>query len=219
MTAASEPLDVAETRAAYDTVAVDYERLLRGALAESPWDRAVLGAFAELVPAGDEHPVADVGCGPGRITVHLDALGLDVRGLDLSSQMVDVARRTHPDLRFDVASVDDLGLADASLAGLVAWYSVIHSPPSRLPSVFAEMHRVLRRDGVLLLAFQVGSGQAVRHDQAYGHAVTYDSYRHSPDTVADLLQEAGMPVQVRTIRQPEGHERTAQAYVVARKGG
>ena len=36
-------------RAAYDTVAVDYADRLRSALAANPFDRAVMGIFAELV--------------------------------------------------------------------------------------------------------------------------------------------------------------------------
>ena len=46
-------------RAAYDTVAVDYENLLRTALAAKPLDRAMLAAFAELVRADGDFPVAE----------------------------------------------------------------------------------------------------------------------------------------------------------------
>jgi ubiquinone/menaquinone biosynthesis C-methylase UbiE len=62
--------------------------------------------------------VADVGCGPGRITAHLRQLGVDALGIDLSPAMIEVARRDHPGLRFEVGSMTDLALADASLAGL-----------------------------------------------------------------------------------------------------
>lgn len=36
----------------------------------------MLAAFAELVDAADAGPVADLGCGPGRMTAHMHALGL-----------------------------------------------------------------------------------------------------------------------------------------------
>jgi len=52
------------TRAAYDTVASEYARLLADALDGMPWDRAVLATFAELVSRDRLGPVADVGCGP-----------------------------------------------------------------------------------------------------------------------------------------------------------
>jgi SAM-dependent methyltransferase len=56
----------------------------------------MLTAFAELVTG----PVADVGCGSGRVTAFLHDLGVPTSGIDLSPRMVAAARRTYPALRF-----------------------------------------------------------------------------------------------------------------------
>jgi SAM-dependent methyltransferase len=132
--------------------------------------------------------------------------------------MVEVARRTHPGLRFDAGSLTGLDLADDCLAGAVAWYSIIHTPPAELAPVFAELHRVLRPGGHLLLAFQAGDDDRVPHEQAYGHAVSLVSYRLSVDRVVHLLGETGFVMHTRAIREPEGpFEKTPQAYLLARK--
>ena len=55
-----------------------------------------------MVRAADVGPVADVGCGPGHVTAHLNKLGVDAFGIDLSPAMLDLARRDHPGLRFEV---------------------------------------------------------------------------------------------------------------------
>jgi SAM-dependent methyltransferase len=212
----TEPSWLHDMRRSYDVVAADYAELLRDELGAKPLDRAMLAAFAEVVRAGGGGPVADLGCGPGRITAHLAALGLDVHGVDLSSAMVDVARRTYPGLRFDEGSMTDLDLPDGALAGIVAWYSVIHTPTDRLPEVFAEFARVLRPGGELLMAFQVGSDQ-VRLEQAYGHPVSLVVHRRSPEVVADLLRAAGLDVHARLVRQPERWEKCPQAYLLARR--
>ncbi len=62
-------------------------------------DRAAPAGFAELVGGGGA--VVDLGCGPGRVTAHLAALGLSVFGLDLSESMLATARRENPGLRFE----------------------------------------------------------------------------------------------------------------------
>jgi SAM-dependent methyltransferase len=48
--------------------------------------------------------VTEPGCGTGRVTAYLDDLGLPVFGVDLSPQMVAVARQSNPGLRFEVGS-------------------------------------------------------------------------------------------------------------------
>jgi SAM-dependent methyltransferase len=213
----SEPADsvgaVTElaVRTAYDTVAVSYADLFRSALAASPFDRAVLGIFAELVSGR----VADVGCGPGRITGHLHQLGLDVFGVDLSPQMVAVARADHPQLCFDIGTITELDVADGSLGGVVAWYSVIHTPPAAQPAIFAELARVLEPGGQALLAFQVGPDQHVHLEQGYGHDISLDVYRMDPDRVTAELDDAGLDVYARLVRDPAGREKTPQAYLLA----
>lgn len=207
----SEPDDVRATRAAYDLVAFDYVELLRAELADKPADRAMLGLFAELVHG----PVADIGCGPGRVTAYLAELGVDTFGIDLSPGMVQVARREHPALRFEVGAMESLETPDAALGGIVAWYSIIHTPASRLPAVFAEFHRVLTAGGLLLLAFQVGDEP--RHlSHAYGHDIALDAYRLQPESIAGLLAAAGFAVEAQLIREPDTSEKTPQAFMLAR---
>jgi SAM-dependent methyltransferase len=200
------------TRASYDTVAVDYAKLLRTELAAKPWDRSVLAAFAELV----QGPVADIGCGPGRVTAHLTSLGLTASGIDLSPEMVAVARRTYPELRFEEGSMMALDLADDHLGGIVAWYSIVHTPPEQLPVAFAEFHRVLAPGGHLLIAFKVGD-ERVHLAQAYGHPLSLEVYRFPPDRIAELLNQAGLVEVARLVRSADKNEKTPQAFLMARK--
>jgi SAM-dependent methyltransferase len=212
-----EPSYLRATRIAYDTVAVDYAKLLTAELETKPLDRAVLAAFAEFVQAGDAGPVADLGCGPGRVTAHLHSLGLSAFGVDLSPSMVAVARETYPDLGFDEGSMTALDLADGVLVGIVAWYSIIHTPPEHLPLIFAEFHRVLAPGGQVLLAFQVGD-ERLHLEQRYGHTISLDAYRLPPEEITELLDQAGIEVHARLLREPEReYEKTPQAYLLARK--
>jgi SAM-dependent methyltransferase len=216
----TEPEDVVETRAAYDTVAASYARLVEPALAESPMDRALLGVFAEQVLAGAGGPVGDLGCGPGRLTSHLAGLGLDAFGVDLSPGMVEVARRSYPQLRFEVGSLTSLDLADGALAGALAWYSVIHTPPERQPVVFTELARVLRPGAPLLMAFQAADDVPVHHRQGYGHEISLRGWRLDRDRVERELAAAGLQVRTRVLREPEGPmEKSPQAYLLAVRTG
>ncbi|MGW0769773.1 class I SAM-dependent methyltransferase [Streptomyces sp. NPDC002676] len=210
---------LAATRTFYDTVAEDYAGHFGDHLVDKPLERALLRAYAELVGPGGT--VADLGCGPGVATGHLASLGLSVFGLDLSESMVAIARRNHPELRFEQGSMLDLPMASGSLAGVVSWYSSIHTPLDELPALFGEFHRVLAPGGQLLLAFQVGDVPR-RLDQPWGHAVTLDFHRRRPQDMAELLADAGFALRSSTVREPgdEGlAESIPQAFLFAQKEG
>ncbi|WP_030234398.1 MULTISPECIES: class I SAM-dependent DNA methyltransferase [unclassified Streptomyces] len=205
-----------ETRTFYDAVAEDYDAHFGDHLAARPLDRGLMDGFAGLVGEGGE--VADLGCGTGRVTAYLASRGLSVFGLDLSESMLAIARRENPGLRFEQGSMLDLDVPDGSLDGVVSWYSTIHTPEDRLPAVFAELARVLRSGGHLLLAFQTGD-EPRRYEEAFGHQVALDFRRHRPERITPLLAAAGFALRARTVREPDEAlgEPTAQAFLVARK--
>lgn len=200
------------TADAYDAVADRYAEFAREGLDAIPLDRAVLAAFGELTRAADAGPVAELGCGPGHVTAHLRGLGLDVFGVDLSPNLIDLARETYPDLRFEFGSMGALNLADGTLGGIVSWYSVIHDPPREVPSYFAEFRRVLVLGGTLLLAFFESEGGPVA---AFDHKVV-TAYRWPIDELADLARQAGFVEVGRMLREPGEEERYRRGHLLMR---
>ena len=194
---------IEDTRTSYDTVAVSYADLLRDALANEPFQRGVLALFAELIHAQEAGPVADVGCGPGRITAHLHRVGLEAFGIDLSPVMIDVARRDHPGLRFEVGSMTNLDLSDGCLTGVLAWFSLIHVPDDEVPTVLAEFHRVLRPGGIVLLGFHAGDDSRLKTEGYGGRPMNVYVHRRRPGRVAAWLEAAGFTVEAEMLHRPE----------------
>ncbi|WP_346127628.1 class I SAM-dependent methyltransferase [Lentzea roselyniae] len=204
-----------DTRTSYDTVAVSYADQMRSAIAELPYMRAALALFADLVRIAGGGAVADVGCGPGHVTAHLHDLGVDAFGIDLSPVMIDVARRDHPGLRFEVGSMTDLALDDASIAGLLAWWSLIHVPDDAVPAALAHFHRALRPGGLLALGFHVGDESRLKTQGYGGHPMRIHVHRRRPDQVAARLRESGFTIEAQLLLTPE--EDIPQAIVFARR--
>jgi SAM-dependent methyltransferase len=207
---------LAATRDSYDALAAEHPDWVNADLDDRPLDRALLAAFAELIRAGGDGPVADVGCGTGRVTAFLSQLGLDAFGIDLSPGMVRLARRTYPQLRFDEGSMLALDIPAAELGGLLAYYSIIHIARERRREVLAEFHRVLRPQGMLMLVFQIGDEQGHRTDFR-GTPVSVDWYRQQPQDLTGLLRQTGFELWTTAVREPAGSERVAQGYILARK--
>src|SRR5262245_54109465 len=135
-------------RGCYDAVAREYADRFAGELAHKPLDREVLARFASEVRGRGR--VYDLGCGPGQTTAFLHGCAVEVRGLDLSAGLLREARRRHPGVEFEPGDMLALPLADGSLAGVVAFYAIVHLSSDGLRRALAEMYRVLRPGGRLL---------------------------------------------------------------------
>ncbi|OMH24726.1 hypothetical protein BKD30_07595 [Tersicoccus phoenicis] len=103
--------------------------------------------------------------------------------------------------------------------GVLSWYSTIHTPDAELPRVLAQVRRIVKPGGHVLLAFQAGSG-VVEVSGAYrqrGLDITLYRHDRSVDAVAAAMGAAGLVEVGRLERAAVSHERTAQAVVIARR--
>ncbi len=208
------PADLDVVRASYDRVAERYVAMGVGHLDAHPWLRAALAAFAETVRG--RGPVLDVGCGPGHVTAHLARLGVDVAGVDLSPQMVAQARRLYPGLRFDPASATALALEDASLGGVLAWWSLFHLPRPVLPDVLRSFADALVPGGQVLVGTHVGDGDLVRTEAYGGVPVSWTTHLWRPERLAALLADAGLEP-VSELRLPVDASGNPQVLLAARR--
>jgi SAM-dependent methyltransferase len=201
-------------RRSYDVVAQDYEHQFKDELTDKPLDRALLKVVLEQTETGA--PVADLGCGPGHVAAWLAHRGVQAIGIDLSTKMVEIGRRKHPEVEFREGDLLGLPASDAEFGSIVALYSIIHLEPSELALAFGEMRRALRPSGVLLVSFHVGS--EVRHlGEWFGRAVDVDFRFFEPEDVVGVLETSGFTVEARLERTNYPHEvETRRSYLLAR---
>jgi SAM-dependent methyltransferase len=193
-----------DVRKSYDSAAEAYAQHLASELDHKPLDRHLLNRFAEATLG--RGPVADVGCGPGHIARYLHDRGISVVGIDLSEGMVSCAARLNPGLDFRVGDMRDLPLPSASLAGLVAFYSIVHFAPHDLRDVMRSLRRVLTPGGLALVAFHIGN-ETVHLDELFGAPVDLDFRFHDPRIVIDAMRREGLATLEHVEREPyEGVE-------------
>jgi SAM-dependent methyltransferase len=152
-------------------------------------------AFIERHLSGRPGPVLDVGCGPGHLTGYLRSLGVEATGIDLVPEFIAHARAAHPGVDYHLGSMTDLGVADRSIAGILAWYSLIHLPPPELDGVLAEFRRAMAPGGTLVVGFFDGD-----EVEPFDHKVV-TAYRWSVDRLAERLAGVGF-TEVEHQRRP-----------------
>lgn len=171
-------------RHAYASRAQEYTALLGDVAGLAEADRLLIADWAATI----DGPVLDVGSGPGHWTEFLRDHGVEVAGIDLVPEFVDIARARYPDLTFTVGDAESLPVADAALGGLLSWYSLIHAAPESVPTLLREFARCLRPGGTLLLG--VFEGPRL---EPFEHAVV-TAWFWPVVALSELLERAGFDV-------------------------
>jgi SAM-dependent methyltransferase len=148
--------------------------------------------------AGSPGRVFDLGCGPGHLTGYLRSLGVDATGIDPVGEFIAHARATHPTGSYRLGSMSSLDARDHSIAGILAWYSMIHLPPPDLDGVLTEFRRVLTPAGKLVIGFVDGDDLS-----PFDHKVI-TAYRWPADELSDRLARAGFTEVERQRRPGDG---------------
>jgi ubiquinone/menaquinone biosynthesis C-methylase UbiE len=207
-----------ELRNAHDALAEWYVETVDGALDRMPIERAVLDLFSDFVlGAGLGAEVGDIGSGTGRLAPYLASRGLLPSGVDLSPRMVEVARRDYPDFTFQVGDLRSLPFDDASLAGIVCWYSLIFLAPAERERAFSELARVVQPGGYLTTAFKPGDGQLRRGGGAASLGVSYDGYWLPAAEMEERITAAGFELVFRGSRPADAEEPNEHVYLLARR--
>lgn len=205
-----------EIQSSYDRVAQSYAEEYFNELARKPFDREVLDRFVESLR--DQGEVCEIGCGPGQIARYLKDRGVNMRGIDLSAEMVRCASRLNPDISFVPGDMLALDLPRDSLAGIVSFYAVIHLKREDVTRALQEMGRAMRPGGRLLVSFHGGEGELHR-DEWYGQPVSIDVTLMTREEMLGYLMTAGFDEVMISEREPYEFEYpTQRLYAFAQKG-
>jgi SAM-dependent methyltransferase len=184
---------------AYDAVAADYDERFRDELDTKPRDRQLLDSLATR----GSGIVLDVGCGPGHIGARIRTFGRPVVALDVSAAMARTAAQ-----QLDAAIVADMArlpVGTATVADLVAFYSVIHLPRPHLVGVLSEFARVLEPGGHALVSAHEGTEDITVND-FLGHQVDLPATFFTLDEMVAATRDAGLVVISAERRAPYANE-------------
>ncbi len=131
--------------------------------------------------------------------------------------MIAKAMTLFPHVDFAVGDFFHLPDHDDSVAGLLAFYCIVHLRSNQLVPAFAEMLRVLSSGGVLLLSFHVGS-EMVLQDNFLDSGKRLEFFPFPVSDVQAALKAAGFS-DIETHERPPYEEEypTNRCYVFARK--
>jgi ubiquinone/menaquinone biosynthesis C-methylase UbiE len=112
--------------------------------------------FKKYVPKGSV--VLDAGCAAGRDCGLLSSNGYKVTGVDLSKNLLAIAKRENPDLHFELGDIRAMPFGDTSFDAIWANAVIHHLTKEDIEQTLREFYRVLKPGGIVFVATKRGEG-------------------------------------------------------------
>ena len=133
----------------YKEIASDYKTTVKS----DDLDHRYIEKFLSLFQPGQK--ILDIGSGTGNIAHEIKLQHqLDVTAVDISKEMVDLAREAYPDLRVIQMDIRELKFEPESFNGIFANYSLIHVPEKDITKTLTRINELLVPGGYLYLSLQ-----------------------------------------------------------------
>lgn len=175
--------------------------------AGTPVDKHMLVFTKRLKPGAH---ILEVGSGGGLpITKYLTDAGFKVTGLDVSSNLVDIARRNVPEAQFikgDILSFSPLEKFDA----IVSWDCLFHLNYNHQTNAFKKLYELLKDGGNLIFSHGDTDGEIT--GEMNGETFYYSSL--GSKKILEALNEVGFTLLSYTLDDTEEH---GYIVVIAKK--
>lgn len=135
----------------YDKIANLYDEVL---WSDMPYNNE-MDKFVSYLKGKD---VLDIGCAMGSFTKYISDKGLNVDGIDISSKMIDIARKKVPNVNFQVMDMLNLTI-DKMYDGIMFINSTIHIEKKYMVDLFKNVSKLLKDDGVIFIILLEGDGE------------------------------------------------------------
>ena len=202
-------------RKAYDKAAVKYGESFYHELYFKHLDVKLLDMFCERV--NPCMPVCEIGCGPGEISAYLRYKGLNLIGIDISEEMIRIARQLNPYVEFLTGDVFRLDFPGNYFSGVLALFLFVNYEIPEIKKAITEIRRVLIPDGLFYLSFHAG-GDRIASDDFLVENNPLEFIFLDVEEIAKILEECGFEIIEWIIRSPykEGEHPNQRAYIFAR---
>ena len=93
-----------------------------------------------------------MGCGAGRDAEAFIKDGFDYLGIDLSKEMLKIAKERVPGGQFELMDLRNINLPFGSFDGFWASASLLHFPKKEVPAILKSFYNLLKNNGVGFIA-------------------------------------------------------------------
>jgi ubiquinone/menaquinone biosynthesis C-methylase UbiE len=137
--------------------------------------------------------ILDIGCGPGRDSKYFSEQGLDVTGIDLTSNFVSMASKNAPKAKFVQMDMRKLNFSESSFDGIWVCASLLHIPKKDVKNTLLGFKKVLKSNGLVYLSVKAGKGEKIIEKEEYQGLIKFFAF-YSENELEELIKSCGLKV-------------------------
>ena len=162
--------------------------------------------------------ILDAGCGPGIDTKYISSRGYTSVAIDLSDEMIDLAKERFPGIDFRVGDIRKLDFRPNSFDGVVVAFSLIHIPKADIAGLLKKLHGFLKPNGMIYIAVQEGKSQETFVTEPLKPEEKMFLNVFSSDEIEGIVKEAGFSILKERRREPiKGEFQFVKLFILAKR--
>ncbi|MBU0899144.1 MAG: class I SAM-dependent methyltransferase [Nanoarchaeota archaeon] len=180
---------------------------------EYPTDKYV-DQFVSMMPK--EARILDAGCGDASYTDIFLSKGFSVEGIDISEEMIKIARKKFPKANFKIGDLRKVNLKEKIYDGILCMQGTCHIAKKYHDHILKEFYKGLKEDGILFLTVQEGEGEGLTYWPLAGTEIFTSHYQL--DEIKEKLTSIGFNIIFTDIYSPcKGDYQNNKLAIMARK--
>ena len=157
-------------------------------------EQQVFLKIKQLLKPAHAKRVVDFGCGPGRDVPFYVEQGFSVVGVDVSGELLKIARDRSPDQKFLEADFSNVELEPNSASIVIHSSTLQHVPRESLDQVLQKAFDTLEPGGVFYAHYRSGSGQSLSISTEYGAPIARFIALYTEDEMEAALRRVGFEI-------------------------
>ncbi len=149
-----------------------------------------------MIPNGR---ILDLGCGPGHHALFFSEKGFRVVGVDLSENMISIAKKIAPKAEFEIMDISNITFPSNSFDGIWASASLLHIPKKDIQTVLEKLYEILVPNGICYISLKYGDSEDFLDDHRYGGVKKFYVY-YKPEEIEKILSGMNFKILHRGIR-------------------
>ncbi|MBN1597595.1 MAG: class I SAM-dependent methyltransferase [Bacteroidales bacterium] len=135
--------------------------------------------------------ILDLGCGSGHESKRLYNNGARVIGIDYSCESIKIAKERNNNIVFHEMNYFDIDYSLGLFDGIFSCSSIIHLENNDLEKVIQIVSKVLKKDGLFLVIYRIGSGRIIQNHEINGEKIIRTIEQYEKESLKGIFYKNG----------------------------